>query len=159
MPKIENPRLVAYLQLVDRASSLAFWLGVDGIRVTGLSVSLVKAIWDALDTGLSEHVIQTAVQIGEYRGQVSQNNISGDHYPLLNTHPDKNTFREEEYHPVVWITPTQIYEALSVCSDEIDQLSDLARLDLIMNVESAMREVYLTLLPDVILKCLHDLDT
>ena len=158
MTETENPRLAAYLQLVERAQTLAFWLSVDGIRITGISVSLVKAIWEALDAGLSEHVIQTAVQIGEYKGQLSQNKVTGDDYPLLRTHSGKNSISEEEYHPLVWATQSQLLEALAECSDEIDQLSDLARLDLIMEVGNAMREIYLALLPDVVLKCLSDLE-
>ena len=156
MSEIENPRLVSYFQLVDQAESLAFWLGVEGIRVTGFSVSLVKAIWQALDAGLSEHVIQTAVQIGEYRGQISQNNVTGEHYPLLRT-PSKNFIPEREYHPVVWVTQEQLVEAIADFDEEIDQLSDLQRADLIASLGTAMQQVYLTLLPDIIISCLHDL--
>lgn len=157
MPETDNPRLAAYFQLVDRAQTLAFWLGVDGIRVTGVSVSLVKAIWEALDVGLSEHDIQTAVQIGEYRGQNSQNNTSGEYYPLLRTQSNSNGIPEREYHPVVWITQEQLVEAIADFDEEIDQLSDLQRADLIASLGMAMQQVYLTLLPDILISCLNDL--
>ena len=154
----ENPRLAAYFQLVDRAKTLAFWLSVDGVRVTGLSVSLAKSISEALDEGLSEQVIQTAVQIGEYHGQTSQNNVTGEHYPLLRTR-SKDYIPEREYHPMVWVTQEQLVEALADFSDEIDQLSDLQRADLIMSLGEAMQQVYLTLLPDILLDCLHQLNS
>src|SRR5690606_25180671 len=136
------------LQLIDRAQTLAFWLSVDGARVTGLSVSLVKAIWAALDVGLSEHVIQTAVPIGEYRGQVSQNRVSGETYPLLRTSSKTNGLPEREYHPMVWVTQEQLVEALADFDEDIDQLTDLQRADLIASLGTAMQQAYLTLLPE-----------
>lgn len=158
MPSTENPRLAAYLQLIERTQTLAFWLSVDGIRVTGISVSLVKAIWQALDVGLSEHVIQTAVQIGEYKGQIRQNNVTSERFPLLRSGSQNNGLPDGEYFPMVWATQAQLAEVLVEVEDEIDQLSDLQRMDLIMSLGTAMQQVYLTLLPDVLLKCLHDLD-
>jgi hypothetical protein len=125
--------------------------------VTGVSVSLLKAIWEALDVGLSEHEIQMAVQIGEYRGQQSQNRVSSDHYPLLRTQSRTNGLPKGEYHPMVWVTQTQLAEVLADFDEEIDQLTDLQRADLIISLGTAMQQVYLTLLPDMLIRCLHDL--
>lgn len=156
MPETENSRLAAYFQLVDRAQTLAFWLSVDGIRVTGLSVSLVKAISEALEVGLSRHAIQTAVQIGEFRGQAKQPTDNGEKYPLLHNRLQTN-YAANEAHPVVWVTQNQLADAFTGFDEEIDGLTDFQRIELIQQVGEAMQQVYLTLLPDILISCLHDL--
>jgi hypothetical protein len=67
--------------------------------------------------GLSEHVIQTAVQIGESRGQAKQNNGTGETYPLLKTRPQNPEYAVNEPHPVVWVTQNQLAEAFDGFED------------------------------------------
>ena len=157
MPETENSRLAAYFKLVDRSESLTFWLGVDGIRITGITASLLSAVYEALDEGLSEHVIKTAVQIGEFRGQTRQSNNTGESYPPLRNHPQNPEYAANEAHPVVWVTQNQLADAFTGFEDEIDNLSDYQRIELIQQVGEAMHQVYLTLLPDILVQCLNDL--
>lgn len=156
MPEQKNPQLASYFELIDRSESLAFWLGVDGIRMTGLTASLLSAVYEAQNEGLSEHVIKTAVQIGEFRGQTKKPTRNGEKYPLLHNRlqPD---YAANEPHPVVWVTQNQLADAFAGFDEEIDSLSDYQRIELIQQVGEAMHQVYLTLLPDILVQCLNDL--
>ena len=63
----ENPKLAAYLKLIDAAESYTFWATTDGIIATGLA-HVVMAALAAQKQGLTSAEISNAIKIGEFRG-------------------------------------------------------------------------------------------
>ncbi len=64
----QNPKWLAYLQVVEAAKEVLFWGTTDGVIVTGVAVNLALSVLAAHAVGLTHAEIKAAVQIGEGRG-------------------------------------------------------------------------------------------
>lgn len=77
----ENPKLSAYLQLVQAAETRECWQTADGQIIRGIAARLVSAQFAALDAGLTAAEMRAAVQIGEQRSQ-PQSELPSDFNPF-----------------------------------------------------------------------------
>jgi len=64
---VENPKIAAYLKLIEAAESYTFCATTDGIMATGLAY-VVATTLTAYEQGLTPAEIANAVKIGEFRG-------------------------------------------------------------------------------------------
>ena len=82
----ENPKLSAYLKLVDEAQQQPFGRDGEGLVFRGVVASVVLAKIQAHDAGLTNAEIEMAVQIGEHYNPMKANPpLDHQDYTLVNT--------------------------------------------------------------------------